>query len=217
MEVQQNDVVENQTVPVLVLTDTGIQRVAFWLKLIGGCNKHSQFDPIYVMEQVVAAQDETFNYFIIEKSDWFYGTSCEALYKPVENTIYIRSDVYDAALEGKVQALITIAHEICHYIQNLLLRIFSCIPGLTYKTESCTQDSIQMQAHEIQTDSITVLLFQSAPLFQGKTDEEIIGTYIVAPIGEVVCGVIELLGKWIASKLQAHSCAREKEVDRCVV
>ena len=121
MEAQQNDVAENQTVPVLVLTDAGIQRVAFWLRVLGGCNKHTQFDPIYVMECVIAAQDETFNYFIIEKSDWFYGTSCQALYKPVENTIYIRSDVYDAALEGKGQALITIAHEICHYIQNLLL------------------------------------------------------------------------------------------------
>ena len=59
MEVQQNDVVENQTVPVLVLTDTGIQRVAFWLRILGGGNRHSQFDPIHVMERVIAPQDDT--------------------------------------------------------------------------------------------------------------------------------------------------------------
>ena len=182
IEAQQNDVVENQTVPVLVLSDTGIQRVAFWLRLLRGGNRHSQFDPIHVMERVIAPQDDTFNYYVIEKKDWIYGSSCEARYYPAENTIYIRGDVYEATQLGNFPALVTIAHEVSHYIQNLLLRLFSCIPGLTYKTEACAQDSVQMQAHEAQTDLITVLLFQSAPLFQGKTDEEIIGTYIVAPI-----------------------------------
>ena len=215
MEAQQNDVAENQTIPVLVLTDAGIQRVAFWLRVLGGCNRHTQFDPIYVMECVIAAQDETFNYFIIEKSDWFYGTSCQALYKPVENTIYIRSDVYDAALEGQGQALITIAHEICHYIQNLLLRIFSCIPGLTYKTESCAQDSIQMQAHEIQTDSITVLLFTDE-LFLGKSDEEIVTAYIIAPITECVCVLIEKLGEKIAKRWQSFPTTTQRR-EVCVV
>lgn len=217
MEVQQNDVVENQTVPVLVLTDTGIQRVAFWLRILGGCDRHTQFDPMYVMECVIAAYDKSFNYEIIDTCQWPYSPSLEACYIPEQNAIFIRSDVYEAAQQGKFQALVTIAHEVSHYIQNLILQLLSFIPGISYKTEACAQDSVQMQAHETQTDLITVLLFQSAPLFQGKTDEEIIGTYIVAPIGEVVCGVIELLGKWLASKLQAHSCAREKEVDRCVV
>lgn len=216
MEVQQNDVVENQTVPVLVLTDTGIQRVAFWLRILGGGNRHSQFDPIHVMERVIAPQDDTFNYYVIEKKDWIYGSSCEARYYPVENTIYIRGDVYEAAQLGNFPALVTIAHEVSHYIQNLLLRLFSYIPGLTYKTEECAQDSIQMQAHENQTDSITVLLF-TEDLFLGKTDDEVIATYIIAPIGEVVCVLIEKLGEWIANKLQTYSCTRKKEVDRCAV
>lgn len=87
MEVQQNDVVENQTVPVLVLTDTGIQRVAFWLRILGGGNRHSQFDPMYVMERVIAPQDDTFNYYVIEKKDWIYGSSCEARYQTKEGSM----------------------------------------------------------------------------------------------------------------------------------
>lgn len=215
MEAQQNDVVENQTVPVLVLTDTGIQRVAFWLRVLGGGNRHSQFDPIHVMERVIAPQDDTFNYYVIEKKDWIYGSSCEARYYPVENTIYIRGDVYEAAQLGNFPALVTIAHEVSHYIQNLLLRLFSCIPGLTYKIEECAQDSIQMLAHENQTDSITVLLF-TEDLFLGKTDEEIVTAYIIAPITEYVCVLIEKLGEKIAKRWQSFPATKQRR-EACVV
>lgn len=215
MEAQQNDVVENQTVPVLVLTDTGIQRVAFWLRVLGGGNRHSQFDPIHVMERVIAPQDDTFNYYVIEKKDWIYGSGCEARYYPVENTIYIRGDVYEAAQLGNFPALVTIAHEVSHYIQNLLLRLFSCIPGLTYKTEECAQDSIQMLAHENQTDSITVLLF-TEDLFLGKTDEEIVTAYIIAPITEYVCVLIEKLGEKIAKRWQSFPATKQRR-EACVV
>ena len=215
MEAQQNDVVENQTVPVLVLTDTGIQRVAFWLRVLGGGNRHSQFDPIHVMERVIAPQDDTFNYYVIEKKDWIYGSSCEARYYPVENTIYIRGDVYEAAQLGNFPALVTIAHEVSHYIQNLLLRLFSCIPGLTYKTEECAQDSNQMQAHENQTASITVLLF-TEDLFLGKTDEEIVTAYIIAPITEYVCVLIEKLGEKIAQRWQSFPATKQRR-EACVV
>lgn len=215
MEAQQNDVVENQTVPVLVLTDTGIQRVAFWLRILGGGNRHSQFDPIHVMERVIAPQDDTFNYYVIEKKDWIYGSSCEARYYPVENTIYIRGDVYEAAQLGNFPALVTIAHEVSHYIQNLLLRLFSCIPGLTYKIEECAQDSIQMLAHENQTDSITVLLF-TEDLFLGKTDEEIVTAYIIAPITEYVCVLIEKLGEKIAKRWQSFPATKQRR-EACVV
>ena len=215
MEVQQNDVVENQTVPVLVLTDTGIQRVAFWLRILGGCDRHTQFDPMYVMECVIAAYDKSFNYEIIDTCQWPYSPSLEACYIPEQNAIFIRSDVYEAAQQGKFQALVTIAHEVSHYIQNLILQLLSFIPGISYKTEACAQDSVQMQAHEIQTDSITVLLFTDE-LFLGKSDEEIVTTYIIAPITECVCVLIEKLGEKIAKRWQSFPTTKQRR-EVCVV
>lgn len=215
MEVQQNDVGEKQSVPVLVLTDTGIQRMAFWLRLLGGCHRHSRFNPLYCMEHVISSLDGTFNYKIIDAQEWPHSPHCAASYTPTDNTIRIRSDVYDAALEGESEALVTIAHEVCHYMQSLALRILSSIPGLRYQTELCTQDSLQMQAHETQTDSITVLLFTD-DLFLDKTDEEAIAAYIIAPIGEVVCVLIEELGKWLAHTWQACSATRQRR-EPCVV
>ena len=215
MEAQQNDVAENQTVPVLVLTDTGIQRVAFWLRVLGGCDRHTQFDPIYVMECVIAAYDKSFNYEIIDTCQWPYSPSQEACYIPEQNAIFIRSDVYEAAQQGEFQALVTIAHEVSHYIQNLILQLLSFIPGISYKTESCAQDSIQMQAHEIQTDSITVLLFTDE-LFLGKSDEEIVTAYIIAPITECVCVLIEKLGEKIAKRWQSFPTTKQRR-EVCVV
>lgn len=215
MEVQQNDVGENQTVPVLVLTDTGIQRMAFWLRLLGGCHRHSRFNLLHCMEHVISSFDETFNYKIMDAQEWPYNPHCAASYTPADNTIRIRSDVYDAALEGEPEDLVTIAHEVCHYMQSLVLRILPYIPGISYQTELCAQDSLQMQAHETQTDLITVLLFTD-DLFLDKTDEEAIAAYIIAPIDEVVRVLIDKLGKWLAHKWQDCSATRQRR-ELCVV
>ena len=72
-----------------------------------------------------------------------------------------------------------------------------------------------MQAHEIQTDSITVLLFTDE-LFLGKSDEEILTAYIIAPITECVCVLIEKLGEKIAKRWQSFPTTKQRR-EVCVV
>lgn len=73
MEMVQYDELGNQAVPVLVLTDTGIYRMAYWLRLLAGCEKDTQFNPIYVMENVLPSLISPYNYKVIEESEWLYG------------------------------------------------------------------------------------------------------------------------------------------------
>lgn len=74
-----------------------------------------------------------------------------------------------------------------------------------------------MQQHELQTDLITLLLFKSEDLFCGKTDIESIETYIIAPLVEIIYGLIVALGEWFSERLKNGLSISEKKEEICLV
>ena len=182
-EKNRNDVVENeQAIHTLVLSEEGKSLTAFWLRHLCGYGLNKSFNPIYVLENVIPKFDSSFNYIIIEEDEWNYSSSIHAFYTPTENTITVRCDIYEQALEGLFMAQITITHEIVHYFQSVIvtfLQIFQCIK---FKTELCEAGSEQMIRHEEQTDSITYLVLSPRQLTEGKTENEIFEFFIEKPI-----------------------------------
>lgn len=178
----RNDVEKEQAIQTLVLSEDGKSLTAFWLRIFCGCGLNKKFNPIYALENVIPKLDSSFNYLIIEKDEWTYGDFVHAFYTPAENTITIRCDIYEQALEGLFMAQITITHEIVHYFQSVIvtfLQIFQCIK---FKTELCEAGSEQMIRHEEQTDSITYLVLSPRQLTEGKTENEIFEFFIEKPI-----------------------------------
>lgn len=200
--VNQYDVEENQTLPVLVLSEDGVNLAAFWARIFTGFGFDKKFNPIYVMENFLPTFDPSFNYIIMEENEWDYDFSIHAFYDPTLNFIVIRSDVYNQAFEGDIIAQSTITHELCHYFQNLLLDFLNTIQCLEYKTEKCKRNSVQMQNQENQTDSITFLILKPDSLFTGKTDEEILDFYIIQPLVKAIEGLLKLVGKEILSDIK---------------
>ncbi|MBO4547302.1 MAG: hypothetical protein J5700_06965, partial [Treponema sp.] len=129
----------------LVLTEDGINIAAFWLRLLCGCGTDGRFEPIFVMENVIPFFDNSFNYEIAEKSLWKYGEYMPAYYNPLANKIVIRSDVYNGALEGNAMDTITIAHEVVHCIQSIIMRFLDAIKCVDFKTELCKANSCEMK------------------------------------------------------------------------
>jgi len=88
-----------------------------------GYHPLQQFDPLRVLENNLPKQDSTFRWQVIDKKDWEKGEEIHAYYDILENTILIRSDVYEGAYHGNGRDRFTITHEISHY---LLIRYFGC-------------------------------------------------------------------------------------------
>jgi hypothetical protein len=203
MEVNQyEDVDEKTELPVLVLTQDGVYLIAFWARVLTGHGFEKKFNPINVMENIVPIFDSSFNFHIIDESEWMYDISIHAYYDVFANIIVIRNDVYEKALEGDIQALCTITHELCHYFQFIILNLFNTLQCLEYKTELCSKDSVQMENQENQTDSITCLILKPDELFMGKTDEEIFDFYIGKPLVKALDGLIKVVGKKFLSEVK---------------
>ena len=88
-----------------------------------GYHPLQQFDPLRVLENNLPKQDPTFRWQVVDKKDWEKGEEIHAYYDILENTILIRSDVYEGAYHGNGRDRFTITHEISHY---LLIRDFGC-------------------------------------------------------------------------------------------
>lgn len=201
----------------LVLTEDGINIAAFWLRLLCGCGTDGRFEPIFVMENVIPFFDNSFNYEIAEKSLWKYGEYMPAYYNPLANKIVIRSDVYDGALEGNAMDTITIAHEVVHCIQSIIMRFLDAIKCVDFKTELCKANSSEMKKHEIQTDRITSLVMCPERLVQGKTEDEVVQQYFVRPLVQFMCGLVKTAGKSLLEVLDGANCDVKKEVEACAI
>lgn len=103
----------------IVLTEKGMHLAAFWSRLLCGCGTSGRFEPIFAMENILPVFDRTFNYRIVEKTEWKRPQCEAAFYIPAENEIVIRSDVYEGAMNGVAMDVITVAHEVVHYLQAI--------------------------------------------------------------------------------------------------
>ena len=204
-----------QQAETIVLTEDGMNLTAFWSRLLCGCGTDGRFEPIFVMENIIPLFDNTFNYRIVEKSEWRWSLCEAAFYIPMTNEIVIRSDVYEGALNGVAMDVITVAHEVVHCIQSIIMRFLNAIKCVDFKTEFCRADSEEMAHHENQTEKITSLLFCPERLVQGKTDDEIIQQYFITPLMQFVFGLIKMAGRELMEALDDITI--EREVERCAV
>ncbi len=217
-EAQIKTAVKEQKAEAIVLTDDGMNLTAFWTRLLCGCGTDGRFEPVYVMENIIPLFDSSFNYEIVERENWFYGEYLQAFYTPEANKIVIRSDVYERALAGITLDVITIAHEVVHCIQSIVMRFLNAMQCVEFKTALCSNDSNEMQQHELQTDRITSLVLSPDRLTEGKTDNEILQQYFINPLIQFICGLIKTAGKNLLEALNDTNCYNEvKEVERCAV
>jgi hypothetical protein len=194
-EINYYETENNQSIHTLVLSDEGKSLTAFWVRHLCGYGLDTSFDPIYVLENVIPQFDSSFNYVIIEENEWDYGDSVHAFYTPVENTITVRCDIYDQALDGFNMAQITITHEIVHYFQSAIVTFLQAFQCTNFKTELCEVNSDQMIRHEEQTDSITSLVLAPKQFTEGKTEDEIFYNFIEKPIKLFVLELAKTLFK----------------------
>ena len=194
-EINYYETENNQSIHTLVLSDEGKSLTAFWVRHLCGYGLDTSFDPIYVLENVIPQFDSSFNYVIIEENEWDYGDSVHAFYTPTENTITVRCDIYDQALDGFNMAQITITHEIVHYFQSAIVTFLQAFQCTNFKTELCEVNSDQMIRHEEQTDSITSLVLIPKQFTEGKTDDEIFDDFIAKPVSLFLTGLMRNIFK----------------------
>ncbi|MBP5603819.1 MAG: hypothetical protein J6X78_13935 [Treponema sp.] len=208
MEVCQCD--GQQNAEAIVLTEDGMHITAFWSRLLCGCGKSGRFKPIFVMENIIPLVDSTFNYRIIDEAEWRWSVYEKAFYNPTANEIIIRSDVYEGALNGKVIDVITLAHEVVHCIQSIIMRFLNAFNCVEFKTELCKANSDEMAHHELQTDKITSLVLCPEKLMQGKSDDEIVQKYFVNPLFQFICGLIKMSCQELLESLDDMNCIKGK-------
>ena len=78
------------------------------------------------MENIIPRFDRTFNYLIEPQDSWKLGKDVAAFYNVAQNVIVIRSDVYEGAQNGSYIDVITVAHEVVHCIQSIILTLELC-------------------------------------------------------------------------------------------
>ena len=215
-DVQVKTAIKEQKAEAIVLTDDGMNLTAFWTRLLCGCGTDGRFEPVYVMENIIPLFDKSFNYEIVERESWFYGEYLQAFYTPEANKIVIRDDVYERALAGVALDVITIAHEVVHCIQSIVMRFLNAMQCVEFKTALCSNDSYEMQQHELQTDKITSLVLSPDRLTEGKTDDEILQQYFINPLIQFVCGLVKAAGKNLMEALNDTNYFMQ-EVERCAV
>ena len=215
-EAQIETAIKEPKAEAIVLTDDGMHLTAFWARLLCGCGTDGRFEPIFVMENIIPLFDSSFNYEIVEANAWNQNEFLQAYYSPEANKIVIRSDVYERALAGVALDVITIAHEVVHCIQSIVMRFLSAMQCVEFKTALCSNDSYEMQQHELQTDKITSLVLSPDRLTEGKTDDEILQQYFINPLIQFVCGLVKAAGKNLMEALNDTNYFMQ-EVERCAV
>lgn len=215
-EEQIETAIEEPKAEVIVLTDDRMHLAAFWTRLLCGCGTDGRFEPVFVMENIIPLFDSSFNYEIVELDEWKYSEFLQAFYSPEANKIVIRGDVYERAVAGVALDTITVAHEVTHCIQSIIMRFLNAMQCVGFKTAMCAKDSREMLQHELQTDRITSLMLSPASLTEGKTDEEIVQKYLVSPLLQFLCGIIKIAGKSLLEALNDTEHIK-MEVERCAV
>lgn len=191
-ETQLKDVKYSET---LVLSENEIKITSFWSHLLCTAATNQKFEPLFVMENIIPRFDRTFNYLIEPEDSWKHGKDVAAFYNAAQNVIVIRSDVYEGAQNGNCIDLITIAHEVVHCIQSIILRFFRMFECVDFKKELSKIKAEQIQEHEFQTDSIMRLLFSPEEITKGRTQEEVLDEYVLKPVISLLCILIKSVGK----------------------
>lgn len=191
-ETQLKDVKFSET---LVLSESEIKIASFWSHLLCTAATNQKFEPLFVMENIISRFDRTFNYLIEPEDFWKHGKNVAAFYNAAQNVIVIRSDVYEGAQNGNYLDVITVAHEVVHCIQSIILRFIRVFKCAEFKKELSKIKAEQIQEHEFQTDSIMRLLFSPEEITKGRTQEEVLDEYVLKPVLSILCILIKSVGK----------------------
>ena len=167
-----------------------LKLAAYWSRLFCKCRLEDTFNPVFVMENILPLLDNSFDYEIIEESEWKCGETCVAAYLPEYNKIIVRSDVYDKALDGDKNCIITIGHEVAHCIQKIIKDVLEEL-NVFIATDKCKDGSEGMAHHEEQTDVFTRFLLCPMELLEGLTDQQAVETYVLRPLMLLICNVVE--------------------------
>lgn len=121
MEVHQSKV-EKNIHSALNFTNDGMNISAFWEKVL--CADGHEINPIFIIENIIPLYDTSFNYCIIEESEWNYDKSLKVFYDISTNKIFIKSDTYEKAHNGNIKAKLKITRELCKYLQYFYFNFF---------------------------------------------------------------------------------------------
>lgn len=174
--------------------------LAFWLRFAGGYNLDQQFNPLDFMENTLPKFDSKFNLRIIEHKKWELKEDIPAFCDPVNHNITLREDTYNDAMDGNGVALLTIAHEVVHYIWFMLLGIPKDIEfEIINNHKVSTNYNIELQA-----DYLTHLLIDPEEIISDMGNTDMIETYLIKPLVKI----LSLIFAYISE------CLQKKELER---
>jgi Domain of unknown function (DUF955). len=136
-----------------------------------GINEDQLFvDVIACLELFIPRIDLNFRFSILEYDK--YNMPNEAFYSPKNNCIYIRSDVYEKALDEDGRARFTIAHEIAHYFLFSKLGI----PQFVNWSKICkyTDQKLHSLDPEWQADVVGNYLLCEADCIKNLSEDDIV-------------------------------------------
>lgn len=158
------------TVFLMMILD--FKKMAVEFRKIFSISDNEKFPALHIAENGIYEKDGDFEFNIVSDSDWHFKDSVQAYYRhsSSKHEIGIRESVYQKALGGDKNALVSIAHEISHWA---LINCFEVNFGIDISIPPAARQ-ILIGIHENLTDLLTsLLIFPEDKLMSAKSAEEI--------------------------------------------
>lgn len=159
---------------VLVIMFLDFKRMAVEFRKLFSLSDCGNFPALDIAENEIYEKDKDFEFNIVSDCDWDFKNSVQAYYRhsSSKHEIGIKESVYNKALGGDRNALVSIAHEISHWA---LINCFKLNFGLDVTLPQVAKD-ILIGIHENLTDLLTsLLIFPEDELMKAKSAQEIEG------------------------------------------
>lgn len=171
----------------LVVTEEQLKTAAVCVRFFSGLSLTEQFKPILVMENVLPKFDREFSLKIVARGEWFLTEEIPACVEPETHTVYLREDLYDSAVDGESFAIVTVTHEVAHYIYFL---IFGVPKDVEFEEINGRKVSLSHEM-EIKADALTELLFCPEKVNSGRSESEVLEAYVLRPFVNLLVTIIK--------------------------
>lgn len=188
-----------------VVTEEHLKTTAVCVRLLSGLSLTEQFKPIFVMENVLPKFDMKFSLKILARDEWFLTEDIPACVEPETHTIYLREDLYDSAVDGESLAVVTVTHEVAHYIYFL---IFGVPKDVAFEEINGRRVS-RFSEMEIKADALMELLSCPEKVNSGRSEREVLEVYVARPLVDLLLALLKCIFDGL-SKIAAERMQQKK-------
>lgn len=173
----------------VVVTEEHLKTTAVCVRLFSGLSLTERFRPIFVMENVLPKFDKKFSLKIVARGEWFLTEEIPACVEPETHTVYLREDLYDSAVNGESLAVVTVTHEVAHYIYFL---IFGVPRDVAFEEINGRKVS-RLHEMEIKADALMELLSCPEKVNSGRSESEVLEVYVARPLVDLLVALIKCI------------------------